>query len=324
MHKVYDRWPDIARQSYESVKEEVDFKNIDHVIFAGMGGSGTIGNIFSSILSKSNIHTSVVKGYTLPSTVDSNTLVITTSISGNTEETLSALNFASKVDCKVVAFSDGGKMKRFCDKNGIIHYNIQSLHSPRASLPFYLYSMLHYLGSMFKIKRGDIKESLQVLSELKKRIDSSHLTKDNSSLSLAMGLDRTSMIYYPWGLHAAAIRFKNSLQENTKLHAMVEDMMEASHNGIVSWEKPSNIQPILIQGQDDFTKTKERWSILKEFLNSNKINYLEVFSCRGSILSKLVYLIYLLDYSTLYASFLLKRDPAPISGIEFIKKRLID
>lgn len=322
MHQVYDTWPDLARESYESIDEELDFKNIDHIIFSGMGGSGTIGDIFSSILSKSNIHTTVVKGYTLPNTVDSNTLVIATSVSGNTEETLSALNLASKLECKIVAFSNGGKMQKFCQKNKIVQYNIRSMHSPRASLPLFLYSMLKYLGPMFKIKREDVKESLEVLHNLQEKIISSNLSDDNPSINLAMRLTGTPMIYYPWGLHASAIRFKNSLQENAKLHAMAEDMMESTHNGIVAWEKPSHLQPVLIQGQNDFVKTKERWMILKEFLKSKKINYLEVSSCHGSILSKLVYLIYLLDYSTLYKSFLLKMDPTPILGIEFVKKRI--
>lgn len=73
MHKIYDRRADLARESYELEIDTVDFHGIDHIVFAGMGGSGTIGDIFSSLLSKSNIHVSVVKGYVFPNTVDSNT-----------------------------------------------------------------------------------------------------------------------------------------------------------------------------------------------------------------------------------------------------------
>ena len=87
MHDVYDRWSDLARDAYDSEIQAVDFKNIDHVVFSGMGGSGAIGDLFASILSKTDIHTTVVKGYTLPKTVDKNTLVVCTSVSGNTDET---------------------------------------------------------------------------------------------------------------------------------------------------------------------------------------------------------------------------------------------
>ena len=103
-----------------------------------------------------------------------------------------------------------------------------------------------------------------------------------------------------FGLQAAAIRFKNSLQENAKFHAMAEDVLEASHNGIVSWERSSDVKPVLITGEDDYIKTKERWKILKEYFKINNIEYREILSVNGSILSKLINLIYLLDYSTIY------------------------
>ena len=77
------------------------------------------------------------------------------------------------------------------------------------------------------------------------------------------------MIYYPHGLESVAIRFKNSLQENSKSHAAVEDIIEACHNGIVSWEKNSDVKPILIRGTDDYQKTKERWEIIKEFFKKD-------------------------------------------------------
>ena len=66
MFEVYDKWPEIARKSFETSQEKVSYENINHIVFAGMGGSGAIGDIFSSILSKSKIHVNVVKGYVLP------------------------------------------------------------------------------------------------------------------------------------------------------------------------------------------------------------------------------------------------------------------
>ena len=89
MYKIYDEWPKIALNSFDSNQEPINFDNVKHIVFAGMGGSGSIGDIFSSILSKSKIHVNVVKGYLLPTTVNSETLVIVISVSGNTEESLS-------------------------------------------------------------------------------------------------------------------------------------------------------------------------------------------------------------------------------------------
>ena len=321
MHKVYDMWAKMARTSYESNKEVADFKDIDHVVFCGMGGSGTIGDIFSSILSKSNIHTCVVKGYHLPSTVDENTLVVAVSISGNTAETLTVLESCSKLDCKKVAFSSGGKMLQYCAKNDISHKKIEMSHSPRASLPSFLYTMLNFFEPLFKIKHEDVTESIKALETLQEQVYSSNLTSSNPSLELAKWISGVPAIYYPWGLRAAAIRFKNSLQENAKSHAMVEDVVEVSHNGIVAWQKPSIVQPILVRGHDDYFKTKERWEILKEYFETKNIAYREVFSIKGSILSKLVHLVYLLDYSTIYRSVLSGIDPSPVEAIDFIKRK---
>ena len=251
MYKIYDKWPDIARESFESNQKPINFDNIDHIVFAGMGGSGAIGDIFASILSKTNIHVNIVKGYLLPPTVDSNTLVITVSVSGNTTETLAILEAAHKKKSKIITFSSGGKMLDYCTKNKIDHRLIPQYHSPRSSFTSYLYTILKVLHSFLDIKYQDILESLTELEKTCKIINSSNLTENNSSLNLAKWIKDIPMIYYPFGLQPVAIRFKNSLQENAKIHAIAEDVIEACHNGIVSWEIESNVKPILIQGVND-------------------------------------------------------------------------
>ena len=322
MYKIYDEWPKIARESFESEQESIDFQNIDHVVFAGMGGSGSIGSVFSSILSKTDIHVSVVKGYILPKTVNKNTIVIVTSVSGNTVETISILNAAKKLDCKILACSSGGKMEEFCDKNNIEYRKILAIHSPRASFTSFLYSMLKILNQIIPINLEDVNESINELEKLKKKISSDNLSIDNPAIELAKGISNIPLIYYPAGLESVAIRFKNSLQENSKTHAIAEDVLEASHNGIVAWERESNVKPILIQGQDDHLKTKERLKICKEYFRLNKIEFKEVHSVSGNILSKIINLIYFLDYTTIYRAVLSNIDPSPVKSIEFIKSKL--
>ena len=322
MHNVYDKWSCIARDAYDSDLQSVDFKDIDNVVFSGMGGSGAIGDLFSSILSKTNIHTTVVKGYELPKTVDENTLVVITSISGNTIETLTTLESATKKDCSIIAFSSGGSMESFCMKNNVEFRKIPQIHSPRASFPSYVYSILKTLNSIIPIKKQEITNSLEKLELVSKEISSENLSDTNPSLNLANWITGIPIIYYPWGLQAAAIRFKNSLQENAKTHAIIEDVIESGHNGIVSWEKPSDMVPIMIEGKDDHIKTKERWTILRQYFEENNIMYKEISSLDGGILSKIMSLIYLLDYATIYYAARLGINPSPIKSIDFIKERL--
>ena len=322
MFEVYDKWPEIAENAYNNDYDFVGFHKIDHIVFAGMGGSGAIGDMFSSILSKSQIHVSVVKGYHLPSTVDGNSLIVSTSISGNTVETLTVLDAAKKSGSRVIAISSNGKMENYCIDNEIEFRKLPQFHSPRASFTCFLYSMLRILEPIIPIKNVDVLESLEKLKNLRNEIFSSNLNESNPALSLAYWISGIPLIYYPWGLQAAAIRFKNSLQENAKSHAITEDVVEACHNGIVSWEIPSIVQPILIEGEDDYIKTKERWKILTEYFKENNIDYKEILSVKGNVLSKLICLIYLLDYSSIYRAVLSNYNPSPIKSIDFIKKRL--
>ncbi|HET7337160.1 MAG TPA: SIS domain-containing protein, partial [Candidatus Nitrosotalea sp.] len=184
MYKIYDRWPELARQFFEMNLDTIDFKNIDHIIFTGMGGSGAIGDVLSAILSKKNIHLSIVKGYHLPKTADSNTLVVATSASGNTLETFTVLKNAKNEGCKLIAFSSGGKISTYCTKNRIEFRKIPIFNSPRASFPVYLYSILNVLGQLIPIKKGDILESIGALENTYKKISSSNL-RNNPSLDLA-------------------------------------------------------------------------------------------------------------------------------------------
>ena len=321
MYKVYDKWPQLAKQYYSTDYDSVEFNDIDHIVFTGMGGSGAIGNVLSAILSKKNIHVSVVKGFHLPKTADSNTLAIATSVSGNTLETLTVLDSAIKAGCKAIAFSSGGKIESYSKKNKIEWRKVPLLNSPRASFPVYLYSILNVLKDIIPVKKDDVNESIKQLQKIWTQISSSNLV-DNPSVEIAQWISGIPMIYYPFGLHAIAIRFKNSLAENAKIHAMAEDIMEACHNGIVAWESRSNLQPILIQGKDDFDKTKVLWSIMKEYFSENKIDFKVIHSTSGGILTKVVNLIYLLDYSTIYHAVMSRIDPTPIRSIEFVKKRM--
>ncbi len=80
--------------------------------------------------------------------------------------------------------------------------------------------------------------------------------------------------------------------------------------------------PVMIEGTEDHIQTKERWNILRQYFDANKIKYHEIFTVDGGILSKIMCLIYLLDFSSIYYAVGLGIDPSPIKSIDFIKKRL--
>ena len=166
-----------------------------------------------------------------------------------------------------------------------------------------------------------IIEFISNMEKIQKQIHSENLTQKNPSLAMAQWIQNIPLLYYPIGLKASAIRFKNSLQENSKRHVFAEDIIEACHNSIVPWEKQSVIQPIIIRGTDDHPKTIERWNIIMEY-DKNNIDYKEINSINGSILLKIMCLIYQLDFSSIYLAILNKIDPTPVKPISYIKKKL--
>ncbi len=322
IYEIYDKWPEIARESFVKQIKKFDVQDIDHIVFAGMGGSGSIGDVIGAILSKEDVHVSNVKGYVLPKTVDSKTLIVTTSVSGNTRETMTVLEKAKNSPAKIAAFSSGGMIKEYCQRNNIFHQEISMIHSPRASFTNFLYGIINTLETILPIKRSDVLESISILDTTKKNISSENLTESNDSLKLAQFVKEIPCLYYPAGLQSAAIRFKNSLQENAKMHVIAEDVIESCHNGIMAWKKNSDVYPILIKGQDDYIKTKERWSILEEFFDKKEIKYFSINSVNGNILSKIMNLVYIFDYATVYFSILNSIDPSPVDAIDYIKSRL--
>ena len=134
LYQIYDNWPVMAKNSLNGNLKEIVTEKISHIVFAGMGGSGTIGDIFASVLSKTDIHVEVVKGYHLPKTVKQNSLLICTSVSGNTIETITVLKEGIELGCKIMAFSSGGEIKKICNEKKIEYRKILMNHSPSCLL----------------------------------------------------------------------------------------------------------------------------------------------------------------------------------------------
>ena len=333
MYATYDRWPHIAREAYESGihghgqsggTAPIAYDDaITHMVFAGMGGSGAIGDLFAAILSNTAMHVTVTKGYALPKTVNDSTLVVTTSVSGDTSETRTVLDSARKTGANVVAVSSGGMIEGFCKNNGLKHIRVDQNHSPRASFAGVAFAMLGAFEEILPLHRRDVSEAIARLEDMHAKISSQNLNcSDNVAQNTAERLGPIPLIYYPFGLQAAAIRFKNVLQENAKTHAIIEDVVEACHNGIVAWERPSDVSPVIITGSDDHPKTRERWDILKEYFASRDIHHTEMRSGEGGILAKIMGLVYWSDYASIYRAVINGIDPSPIESIKFVKSRL--
>lgn len=314
MINTYDKWPEYSEDSYKN-SEPLDLAS-DKIIFCGMGGSGIAFDIISSLIPDKEII--INKGYFLPKDT-SNSLIVVNSASGNSIETITALKSATKSKNKVIAFSSGGKIESFCSKNKITYVKYPLMSSPRASLPFSLYTLLGTLSESLGIKKTMITDSIKALQESRKKI---HDKKNNPVLNLAKFIKGYPICYYSSNLFPVALRFRQDFQENCKKFAAVEEVVESCHNSINSWENPAGLSPILLRGNSDHKLIKNRFEVWKEYFESRNIECKELCSSKGGMLSQFMSLIYEMSTSTIYYAIQDGTDPTLLEAIDFVKARV--
>ena len=315
MIDVYKNWPKYAQESYDNAKP-INVK-FEKVIFCGMGGSGLVFDILSSLILDKQVI--INKGYVLPKNI-SNSLMIFNSASGDTIETITALKTASKSKNKIIAFSSGGKLENFCKKNKITHIKYDLKSSPRASLPVSLYTILGTLSVSFGIKKSMITKSIKSLHDTKKKIFEN--VDSNPTINLAEFIKDGPICYHSTELFPVALRFSQDFQENCKKFATQGDVVESCHNFINSWETLTNFSPILLRGSNDDKNTIKRFEVWIEYFKTRGILYKELYSIKGDLLTQFMTLMYEMGMSTIYHAVQNDIDPTLLEAIDFVKARV--
>jgi glucose/mannose-6-phosphate isomerase len=331
---AYDKWPDYCKDAFSGnidIDEKV-FKNVSSIVFSGMGGSGTTGDIIADWMRlecKVPIH--VAKHYHIPAFVNEKTLFIALSVSGGTEETLTTLVEAASAGAKIIAVSQGGEMEQICKKKKLFHLKIQQRILPRVTLPEVLYSILNLLthSTFLDGLEDQIQDSILSMKQVGKNICQACEYEDNPAKRLANWMvGHVPAAYCSPLQRGVGIRFKNSINENAKVNAITADILEACHNELVSWssnKKNSVLKPILVRNKSDPEVISTRFDVFKEMLQRNGHEVYETPSHGSTALSSIVSSLYLLDYATIYLAILRKVDPTPIDAIfefkDHMKKR---
>jgi len=329
---AYDKWPDYCRDAF-SRKIDVDerlFSNVLSIVFSGMGGSGTTGDIIADWMRlKCKIPIHVAKSYHIPAFVNDKTLFIAMSVSGGTEETLAALVEAASTGAKIIAVSQGGEMEQICKKKKLFHVKIQQRILPRVTLPEVLYSILNVLAHspFLDALKDQIQDSIQTMEQVGRKICQQCEYDENPAKQLARWmLGHIPAAYYSPLQRGVGIRFKNSVNENAKLNAIISPVLEACHNELVSWiynnGKDSILKPILVRNKSDPDEISARFDVFKEMLQKNGHEVYETPLQGSTALSGMVSSLYLLDYATIYLGILRKVDPTPIDAVFEFKDRM--
>ncbi len=319
-----------AWQAAMSFKLPAGYDDVDKVVVLGMGGSAIGGDLVRSLVqSESRIPVIVHRDYGLPAFVDENTLVIASSYSGNTEETLSGFEPALKTKAKKLAMTTGGKLQQMAEANDIPVFKIEYKAQPRAALGF---SFLPTLGVLQKLgflkdKSADVAETVQVLEKLSARLEEKSPLTGNPAKQLAQRLYGCLPVIYGAGIAAeAAHRWKTQINENGKAWGFFEVFPELNHNATVGYPFPpevaQKIRVILLRSPLFNERVKLRYDVTCELLKRAGVAYEFVDGEGRSALSQMMSLVMTGDFTSYYLAILYGVDPSPVEVISYLKDQL--
>ena len=327
------QFPAQCHQAWERVLKfdlPRQYSTIDKVIILGMGGSAIGGDIVRRLtLAESKVPVWVHRDYGLPSLVDENTLVIASSYSGNTEETLSAFAEALKTPAKKLVLTTGGKLRHMAEKGDIPVFVIDYQAPPRAAFP---HSFIPLVGIFQKIglladKSTNLQETLQILNNLFKDFAETTPTVSNPAKQLATKLwGHLATIYGADILSEVAQRWKAQLNENSKTWAFFELFPELNHNTAVGYEFPLQVKKeifvVLLHSTSFHPRIQLRYEATAKLLDRAGISY-ELVQARGeSTLAQIMSLVFWGDFISFYLAILNRVDPTPVDSIDFVKDYL--
>ena len=292
-----------------------------------MGGSAISADLFANFFKDElEIPFVVNRSYTLPAFVNKNTLLIVSSYSGNTEETISVFKSALKTKCRIVCITTGGKIENIAKKNKVPVVKILPGYQPRYALGLSFFTLLKVLT---RIKIINVKPGL-VNSIIKLYKDKSKLysKEKNSALSYAEEiLGYIPVVYSVEGFTSSVgYRLKSQFNENSKLLAFHNVLPEMNHNEIVGWESfdEKQFQTRIINIVDKVypARVKKRLDIMNEITSDSKVGVINLESHEKSFKVRLMDLIYLCDWITYYTAVLRGYDPSEIRNIDLLKEKL--
>ena len=301
------------------------------VVVLGMGGSAIGGDLLADLAAQEDSPpVAVCRDYQIPGYVDSNTLVLACSYSGDTEETLSGFRQALARGAKVVALTRGGALGDEAADHGLPLFMVRYQGEPRSALgygfvvPTVLLMKLGYLSD----KTSDFEETLAVLHTQVGETAEESPSPGNRAKQLASGLlDRLILVYGAGIFGGVARRWKTQLNENSKVTAFVELLPEAHHNSVVGFSAASLASDrsvaLLLKPRTLHPRLELRYQVTEELLDRESIVHETVEGRGTSALCQILSAVSLGDYVSYYLALVQGLDPSPVAAIDYIKERLV-
>jgi len=296
-------------------------KEIRNVLICGLGGSGIGGTIVSDIVSsKVNIPIAATKDYSIPNFVNEHTLVIANSYSGNTEETLYALEKCQARGAEIAVITSGGKLKTIAEENKYNKIIIPGNQPPRAMFGYAfteLFFMLNHYGIIDDSFKADFDKAICL-------IDTEKTDIQKQAMDLAKKMyKQTPVIYVAKGFEGVAVRFRQQLNENSKMLGWHNVVPEMNHNELLGWRtNVDGLAVVYFRNKCDYDRNQIRMDINKKVISKFTSNITEIWSKGDSLIENSLYHISLGDWVSWYLSEMNNVDAIEIDVIEFLKGEL--
>ena len=324
--------PAQVREAWDTVQAlpQPPHGEINNVVIAGMGGSAIGGSLVRALVEpECRVPIAVNRDYHLPAYVDENSLVIASSFSGSTEETLSALDEALTIGARTAAVTTGGRLAQIAQERGFLHVLFQYDAPPRAAVG---YSFTLLLGLLVRFglladKSDEIAEAIDVMLRLQRVVGPQAPAARNPAKDLARRIHGKVPTVYGAGLLApVARRWKGQFNENAKTWAAFDELPELNHNTVLGYQHPSHLSDtafvVILRSSLDDPQIATRLDVTAELVEQAGIDHAIITAWGESPTAQMLSALHYADYVSYYLAALNHVDPTPIPAIDDLKKRL--
>ncbi len=319
--------PKQIKDSLEKIKKinfPKDWSKIKNICLCGMGGSAVANHLITNLpKSKRKIPMYVMRDYEIPAWVNKDTLIILTSHSGATKETISAFKYSAVAEAKIFIIAERGQLEKLGAKENAVVFDYNTKATPRASLGYQLGAVFGALKKLNILDCG-LENAIKLLEKINKNLKPEIKTENNFAKQLAFcALDRLPIIVGSGILESVVWRWKTQINENANQFAFTEFLPEAMHNAVQGLDLPTRFQDDLIYFilQNTFDKPEliNQFDKLKSVLQEKKIRY-EIINTEGKdIFEQKLSTLIIGDWMSFYLAILNNVDPTPVETITTLK-----
>ncbi|MCW8896385.1 MAG: bifunctional phosphoglucose/phosphomannose isomerase [Flavobacteriales bacterium] len=270
-------------------------KVFDNVLICGLGGSGIGATIIVQVVAdNAKLPILVNKDYKIPQFVNEKTLVIACSYSGNTEETLEMITQAEQKNATIACVTSGGKLAALAIEKKYNHILIPGGHPPRAAFGLAfpsLFKLLNYYGIINYDYSNEFNKAIELINE-----NESLILVEAGAITEKL-YKKIPVIYAESSYEGVAVRFRQQINENSKMLCWHHVIPEMNHNELVGWaNKNEDLAVVIFRNEDDYYRNKKRIEVNKTVFEKYTSTVIEIHSKGNSKLERALYLIHLGDW----------------------------